>query len=341
MTTISNTDTDKYVQWIEDGITKDYINYYDYNEFQEIRCIGFGAYGRVYRTTWESSDTVVALKSFEFNNCVMKEIVNEIMLLNKVNLHKNIIQFFGITKWTKNNENNINSDYLLILEYADSDTLRNYLKKNFNGLDWDIKLQFAVQIASAVTFMHKKDIIHRDLHSKNILIHQNMIKIADFGLSRRIAEVSNKKNVIGMLPYIDPQLLNNKTDDDKKYKANKKSDVYSVGVLLWEISSGLIPFESYDTFHQQPKLMVEILSGKREAPVAGTPIDYLNIYKKCWEDNSDDRPNIQQVLSDLKLINMNTNEMEICENTFENDIAHNSNSVDNNSDSSIHYSLQI
>src|SRR5688572_2938341 len=72
---ISNTDTDKYVQLIEDGITKDYINnYYDYNEFQDIRCIGFGAYGRVYRTIWESSDTVVALKSFEFNNCVMKEI---------------------------------------------------------------------------------------------------------------------------------------------------------------------------------------------------------------------------------------------------------------------------
>lgn len=100
-----------------------YINYYDYDEFQDIRSLGFGAYGRVYRATWESSDTVVALKSFEFNNCVMKEIVNEvsyinyillivnyfskniffilfqITLLNKVNLHKIIIQFFGITKW--------------------------------------------------------------------------------------------------------------------------------------------------------------------------------------------------------------------------------------------------
>lgn len=61
---------------------------------------------------------------------------------------------------------------------------------------------------------------------------------------------------------------------------------------------------------------------------------------ECWEDNPDDRPNIQQVLSDLKSININTNEMEICENTLENDIAHNSNSVDNN-DSNIHYSLQI
>ena len=56
-------------------------------------------------------------------------------------------------------------NYLLILEYADSGTLRNYLKDNFDKLDWNIKLQFAIQIADAVSCMHSKDIIHRDLVS--------------------------------------------------------------------------------------------------------------------------------------------------------------------------------
>ncbi|GES97506.1 kinase-like domain-containing protein [Rhizophagus clarus] len=283
---------------------------------------------------------IMNCKSFEFNNCVMKEIVNEIQLLRNVNHHKNIIQFFGITK-RKDNEN-MNPDYLLILEYADSGTLRNYLKKNFTKLDWNIKLQFAIQISNAVSCMHQKGIIHRDLHSNNILIHQNMIKIADFGLSRRIEEVSsNNKDIFGILPYIDPQLLKDQANDGKKYKANKKSDVYSVGVLLWEISSGRVPFESDDTLG----LTLEILNGKRETPIANTSIDYCNIYKRCWEDNPDDRPNIQQVLSDLKLINLDTNEMETCENTFENDIRHNNNnnSIDNNGslNSSTHYSLQI
>lgn len=64
------------------------------------------------------------------------------------------------------NEDDAFSDYLLVLEYADNGTLRNYLKNNFYGLDWNFKLQFAIQIANAVSYIHKKDIIHRDLVSK-------------------------------------------------------------------------------------------------------------------------------------------------------------------------------
>jgi serine/threonine protein kinase len=61
--------------------------------------------------------------------------------------------------------------YSLIFEYADSGTLRNYLKDNFKKLDWNIKLQFAIQIADAVLCMHQKDIIHRDLASILFVIH--------------------------------------------------------------------------------------------------------------------------------------------------------------------------
>jgi serine/threonine protein kinase len=68
---------DEWAQWIEDGISKRYINYHDYNEFQNISCIGNGGFGKVYRATWESSDTIVALKSLK-NNSFMKEIVNEV-----------------------------------------------------------------------------------------------------------------------------------------------------------------------------------------------------------------------------------------------------------------------
>jgi hypothetical protein len=75
MTNKSNskvTDTNVWVQWIEDGITKDYINNHDYNEFQNIQHISSGTFSKVYWATWESRETVVALKSFFENKSFMK-----------------------------------------------------------------------------------------------------------------------------------------------------------------------------------------------------------------------------------------------------------------------------
>src|SRR3954447_8137743 len=98
-----------------------------------------------------------------------------------------------------------------------------------------------------------------------------MIKLADFGLSRRLNEVSDSnKYILGKISCIDQQHF-------KGQKANKKSDVYSVGVLLWEISSEQKPFESYDDF--SVALIFAILSGKRETPISNTSIDYINIYE--------------------------------------------------------------
>ena len=85
-------------------------------------------------------------------------------------------------------------------------------------------------------------------------------------------EVSDSnKYILGRIAYVDPQHF-------RKQKANKKSDVYSVGVLLWEISSGKKPFESHDNF-PDATLMSTILSGKREIPIPDTPDDYIDIYE--------------------------------------------------------------
>ncbi|GBC47663.2 kinase-like domain-containing protein [Rhizophagus irregularis DAOM 181602=DAOM 197198] len=150
----------------------------------------------------------------------MKEIVCELKIQRKVDFHDNIIRCCGITKFES--ENQISNNYMLVMEYADG--------------------------AYAVSCLHNEGIIHRDLHSGNILVHQNTIKLADFGLSKRIGASSNfQSKLFGMVPYVDPKSF------------SRRSEEYDVSLIL-EISQGL-----------------------RETVVPDTPDEYVKIYTKCWD----------------------------------------------------------
>ncbi|POG64929.1 kinase-like domain-containing protein, partial [Rhizophagus irregularis DAOM 181602=DAOM 197198] len=123
---MSNNATDnsnEWINWIEDSIAKERIKYYDYNHFNNIQEIGFGNFGKVYRTNWKSYHGHLALKSFFNFNDMAKEIVNELKLQHEIDFHENIIRFYGITT---ENQSNDSKKYLLVMEYANNGTLRNY-----------------------------------------------------------------------------------------------------------------------------------------------------------------------------------------------------------------------
>jgi hypothetical protein len=103
--------------------------------------------------------------------------------------------------------------------------------------------------------------------------------LADFGLSKRIGMSSNfQSKLFGVVPYVDPKSFSRRRNNNNQmYSLNEKSDVYSVGVLLWEISSGKPPFYA-EGEHYDVGLIYDISQGIRETAVPDTPDEYIKIY---------------------------------------------------------------
>ncbi|CAG8758267.1 10197_t:CDS:2, partial [Cetraspora pellucida] len=150
---------------IQKCIIEEKIEYYEYSNFNNVRRIGSGGYAKIYYAVL-LNHTDVALKLFKNNNdkVTIKEVVNEIKLHRKVNVNSNIIRLLGVTRYEgKGGTNSRLTNYMLVLEYADSGTLRSYLHKNFKHLSWDDKIDLAWQIARAIRCLHAENIVHRDL----------------------------------------------------------------------------------------------------------------------------------------------------------------------------------
>jgi serine/threonine protein kinase len=110
--------------------------------------------------------------------------------------------------------------------------------------------------------------------------------------------------VIGQIPFTDPLCL----DNPRKYKKDLRSDIYSLGVIFWNISSSRTPFENYmpesrGDFRVLWITMEIMINGLRETPAPLTPDNYVKLYQNCWKNNPAERPNIGQIIKTLNNIN--------------------------------------
>ena len=97
----------------------------------------------------------------------------------------------------------------MVIEYAERGTLRSYLSVKFASLSWQDKYKLALQLSDAIECLHENGMVHKDLHSNSILIQQDSIKLADFGLSKRIKDISQiSLNSFNTLPYDAPEGFN-------------------------------------------------------------------------------------------------------------------------------------
>ncbi|RGB29780.1 kinase-like domain-containing protein [Rhizophagus diaphanus] len=270
-------------EWIDMKINDGDIHYVEYNEFSCVKKVGEGSFGIVESADWKSRGIKIALKTLIDHSSVdensMNKFVKELKNLKEASFHQNINKFFGISKEPLSNK------YAMILEFANQGNLREYLKNSFKFLLWSDKIQMSLDIVSGLKYLHSKQIIHRDLHAKNILVDNNRLMIADFGTSKQLSEstpnsTNSTANGLGMAEYNEPQLFK-----IVNYKKDKKSDIYSLGSHI-----------SY----------LDI----REKPIEGTPLEYQQLYQKCWNGDPDLRPDIDEVYEALSCISVPANQIQ-------------------------------
>ena len=182
---------------------------------------------------------------------------------------------------------------MLVMNKMDID-LRNYLQQNHNQLTWKERIQITVNIVRALNFIHKENAIHRDLHSGNLLYLQSSQRfdISDLGFCGPADKSST--SIYGNLPYIAPETISRK-------EYTFKSDIYSVAMLMWEISSGQPPFSNYE---HDVDFAMSIINGMRPKIVPGTPLEYKSLTEQCWDADPSKRPDIRTLGSKILDINL-------------------------------------
>ncbi|KAF0427129.1 kinase-like protein [Gigaspora margarita] len=161
-------------------------------------------------------------------------------------------------------------------------------------------------IINKITFSQKYTLENfvRDLKQyQKIESHENILKFLAI-VKHAISEVIYVHEY-ALNGTLHPQYLQNL----ETYKLNKSSDIYSIGVLLWEISSGTIPFKTELPYRHD--LLNAIIHGKREVAISGTPIKFIEIYTECWKNDSNKRPVIQHIFKKLNNINYDRKEIFI------------------------------
>ncbi len=222
-----------------------------------------------------------------------------------------IVECFGITKFPDN------GNYAMVLNYKDGN-LRNHLQKNHSKLTLKDRFITLRYLCNSLYLIHEKDFIHCDLHSGNILIEGNSCYITDLGLCGPVDEESSNK-IYGIVSYIAPEVLQGK-------KHTKESDIYSIGMIMWELFAGHPPF---DDMAHDVDLMLKICKGLRPSILPNMLDDYAQIMQKCWDADPSKRPTIREIqgFADKKL-------KEIYEGKIDSNNNSNINSNDsNNSDS--------
>ncbi|XVF09488.1 hypothetical protein REPUB_Repub07fG0097400 [Reevesia pubescens] len=248
--------------------------------------IGLGSYGEVYRGEWHGTE--VAVKKFldqGISGESLEEFKSEVLIMKKLR-HPNVVLFMGAVTRPPN--------LSIVTEFLHRGSLYRLLHRPNNQLDERRRLRMALDAARGMNYLHNCTpvIVHRDLKSPNLLVDKNwVVKVCDFGLSRmKHSTYLSSRSTAGTAEWMAPEVLRNEP-------SNEKCDVYSFGVILWELSTLQQPWGGMNPM--QVVGAVGFQHRRLDIPDDMDPA-IAEIIRKCWQTDPKLRPTFAEIMAALK-----------------------------------------
>ncbi|ESQ56095.1 hypothetical protein EUTSA_v10025537mg [Eutrema salsugineum] len=272
----------------------------DLSKLETRNVIARGTYGTVYKGIYDDQDVAVKVLDWEEDAKNRDLFRQEVTVWHKLN-HPNVTKFVGASMGTTNlkiksadSENSLpQRACCVVVEYVPGGTLKQYLIRNRRKkLPFKVVIKLALDLSRGLSYLHSEKIVHRDVKTENMLLDaQRNLKIADFGVAR--VEALNPKDMTGetgTLGYMAPEVI-----DGKPY--NRRCDVYSFGICLWEIYCCDMPYPDLSFVDVSSAVVLHNL--RPEIPRC-CPNALANIIKKCWDGNPQRRPEMEEVVKMLE-----------------------------------------
>lgn len=297
--------------------------------YKIVEKIGSGGMSVVYKALCKKLNRDVALKilrqEYLNNQKIITEFKGEAKAIAKIS-HPNIVNVYDV--------GSTGGLHYITMEYIDGLTLSDFIKKE-GPLDNKRIIKIATQISSALMFTHKRGIIHRDIKPQNILVTKNnTVKVTDFGMAKLLNtddEINGSVNAIGSVYYFSPEQA-------RGSRIDKRSDLYSLGVIMYEMATGKVPFEGNSPLDIAKKHLNDDYIKVREIN-PNISVEIENVIDKLLRKNKEDRfYSAREVLrklssstkKDFSLNFLNNNEDDEIknENTVEDTVENNKKEVD-------------
>jgi len=252
----------------------------DYKELKVEQEIGVGNFSKVYKGIWKGNEVAIkkiTVKKNKDPEIALKEFKSEVELLSSISYHPNLVTLFG----------HCISPQCIVMEFLPWDLFG--LIQSIK-IDQQLLFQFAEDIASGMSHLHRCNIIHRDLKSSNILLNKHLnVKIADLGIARQ-KSVTSTMTTIGTVAWTAPEILRHEP-------YNEKCDVYSYAIVIWEMITAKIPYDDMTAMNAGIAV-----ASKQLRPIIPDETDeeWARLMQLCWEENPDERLTFEQVLEYLK-----------------------------------------